>query len=89
MMLLTLETVGAVFVRQLEYQNLSTFKYSIQLKPYVNSSLKRELARKDHFKANKQIQTILQDIDVSNVDEITVVDSRGIFVELTKPANSP
>ncbi|EKK20157.1 cell wall metabolism sensor histidine kinase WalK [Fructilactobacillus florum] len=77
MMLLTLETVGAVFVRQLEYQNLSTFKYSIQLKPYVNSSLKRELARKDHFKANKQIQTILQDIDVSNVDEITVVDSRG------------
>ncbi|KRN78285.1 PAS domain-containing sensor histidine kinase [Fructilactobacillus lindneri] len=77
MLLLTLETVGAVFVRQLEYQNLNTFKESIQLKPYVNASLKKQLASRNQIKANKQIQTILQDADVSNVDEITVVDSRG------------
>ncbi|WP_395319737.1 cell wall metabolism sensor histidine kinase WalK [Fructilactobacillus frigidiflavus] len=75
MMLLTLEIVGTVFVRQLEYQNLATFKDSIQLKPYVNTSLKKQLANKNQIKANKQIRTILQDADVNNVDEITVVDA--------------
>ncbi|WP_429971705.1 cell wall metabolism sensor histidine kinase WalK [Fructilactobacillus sp. Tb1] len=75
MLLLTLEIVGTVFVRQLEYQNLNTFKESIQLKPYVNTSLKKQLASKNQIKANKQIRTILQDADVSNVDEITVVDA--------------
>ncbi|USS85941.1 cell wall metabolism sensor histidine kinase WalK [Fructilactobacillus cliffordii] len=77
MMLLTLETVGAVFVRQLEYQNLNTFKESIQLKPYINTSLKKQLANRNQIKANKQIQTILQDADVSNNAEVTVVDARG------------
>ncbi|USS88130.1 cell wall metabolism sensor histidine kinase WalK [Fructilactobacillus hinvesii] len=77
MMLLTLETVGAVFVRQLEYQNLNTFKESIQLKPYINTSLKKQLASRNQIKANKQIQTILQDADVSNNAEVTVVDARG------------
>lgn len=76
MMLLTLEIVGTVFVRQLEYQNLTTFKDSIQLKPYVNTSLKKQLTNKNQIKANKQIRTILQDADFSNVDEITVVDAR-------------
>ena len=76
MMLLTLEIVGTVFMRQLEYQNLTTFKDSIQLKPYVNTSLKKQLTNKNQIKANKQIRTILQDADFSNVDEITVVDAR-------------
>ncbi|USS84651.1 cell wall metabolism sensor histidine kinase WalK [Fructilactobacillus myrtifloralis] len=77
MMLLTLETVGAVFVRQLEYQNLNTFKASLQLKPYINTSLKKQLASRNQIKANKQIQTILQDADISNNAEVTVVDARG------------
>lgn len=74
-LLLTLETVGALFVRQLEYQNLNTFKDSIQLKPYVDTSLKKQLTDKDQVKANKQIKTLLQDADISNADQITVVDA--------------
>ncbi|KRK58068.1 cell wall metabolism sensor histidine kinase WalK [Fructilactobacillus fructivorans] len=77
MMIITLEVVGAVFVRQLEYQNLNTFKDSIQLKPYVNTSLKKQLAKKNQTDANKQIQTILEDVDTNNSDDILVVDSRG------------
>lgn len=77
MMIITLEVVGAVFVRQLEYQNLNTFKDSIQLKPYVNTYLKKQLAKKNQTDANKQIQTILEDVDTNNSDDILVVDSRG------------
>ena len=39
MLMLTLEVVGAVFVRQLERQNMTTFKQQVELPTYVNNSL--------------------------------------------------
>ena len=57
--MLTLECVGAVFVRQLEHQNLNTFKQTIELPSYVDNSLSEQLVNTNHKKANQKIRKIL------------------------------
>lgn len=78
MLMLTLESVGAIFVRQLEHQNLNTFKQTIELPSYVDNSLGEQLSRTDTKKANRQISQILSEVNNSNISEIRVVDSKGI-----------
>ena len=79
MLMLTLECVGAVFVRQLEHQNLNTFKQSIELPSYVDNSLSEQLARSDTYKANRQIRQILSEVNNNNISEIRVIDNKGII----------
>ncbi len=76
-LLVTLEIVGAVFVRQLEHQNLSTFKNQIQLQSYVTNSLITELSRSDETAADLRIKTILDDSDNTNTAQIQVIDNKG------------
>ncbi|GAY72432.1 cell wall metabolism sensor histidine kinase WalK [Lentilactobacillus kosonis] len=76
-LLLTLEIVGAVFVKQLEHQNLSTFKNQVQLQTYVSKSLTTQLSRSNVRLANRQIRTILNDAESVNSAQIQVVDSNG------------
>lgn len=78
MLLITLEVVGAVFVRQLEHQNLTTFKQQIELPSYVDNSLSTQLTRSSTTKANKEIRQILSDVNNANITEIRVIDNKGI-----------
>lgn len=81
-LMLTLECVGAVFVRQLEHQNLNTFKQTIELPSYVDNSLAEQLSRSNTKKANKQINQILSEVNNNNnISEIRVVDSKSIVRE--------
>ena len=75
--MLTLECVGAVFVRQLEHQNLNTFKQTIELPSYVDNSLSEQLVNTNHKKANQKIRKILAEVN-NNISEIRVVDSQGV-----------
>lgn len=77
MLLLTLELVGAVFVRQLETQNLNTFKQQVTLPSYVNNSLASQLNRNNTRQANRRIQQILSEINNSSISEVRVVDTKG------------
>ena len=79
MLMLTLECVVAVFVRQLEHQNLNTFKQSIELPSYVDNSLSEQLARSDTHKANRQIRQILSEVNNNNISEIRVIDNKGVI----------
>ena len=76
-LLVTLEIVGAVFVRQLEHQNLSTFTNQVQLQSYVKNSLITELSRSNKTLANRRIKTILNDSDSSYAAHIQVIDNKG------------
>lgn len=76
-LLLTLEIVGAVFVRQLEHQNLSAFTNQVQLQSYVKNSLTTELNRSNKTLANRRIKTILNDSDTGNTAQIQVIDNKG------------
>ncbi len=76
-LLLTLEIVGAVFVKQLEHQNLSTFKNQVQLQTYVSKSLTTQLSRSNTRLANRQIKTILNDSENTSSAQIQVIDSKG------------
>ena len=76
--MLTLECVGAVFVRQLEHQNLNTFKQTIELPSYVDNSLSEQLVNTNHKKANQKIRKILAEVNNNNISEIPVIDSQGV-----------
>ena len=78
MLMLTLECVGAVFVRQMEHQNLNTFKQTIELPSYVDNSLSEQLVNTNHKKANQKIRKILAEVNNNNISEIRVIDSQGV-----------
>ena len=78
MLMLTLECVGAIFVRQLEHQNLNTFKQTIELPSYVDNSLSEQLVNTNHKKANQKIRKILAEVNNNNISEIRVIDSQGV-----------
>ncbi|KIS03398.1 cell wall metabolism sensor histidine kinase WalK [Paucilactobacillus wasatchensis] len=78
MLLITLEVVGAVFVRQLEHQNLSTFEQQVELPSYVDNSLSDQLVRSSTTKTNAKIRDILSDVNNANISEIRVIDNKGV-----------
>lgn len=78
-LLVTLELVGAFFVKRLEQQNLATFRTQIALPAYVNDSLTQQLISTDQTKANSDIHTILTSINNTSISEIEVIDSSGII----------
>lgn len=79
MLMLTLEVVGAVFVRQLEHQKLANFKQQIELPSYIDNSLATQLTSTDTKTANKEIKTILARVNNTSITEIRVVDAKGII----------
>ena len=78
-LLVTLELVGAFFVKRLEQQNLATFRTQIALPAYVNDSLTQQLISTEQTKANSDIHTILTSINNASISEIEVIDSSGII----------
>ncbi len=64
-------------MRQLERQNLQTFKDQVQLQSYVQKSLTSELAKSNITLANRRIKTILNDSDNTNPAQIQVIDKKG------------
>lgn len=77
LLLITLEIVGAIFVKQLESKNIQDFKQSVQIPTYIDNSLSEQLTVSSTHKANGQIKTILSNYNNTNVDKIQVVDSKG------------
>lgn len=89
MLIITLEIVGAVFVQQLESQNLRTFKNQISLQRYVSTNLTNELSRTSTTSANKQIRILLSDANIPSTAnaEIRVIDNKGT-IRGTNEANN-
>lgn len=75
LLMITLEIIGAYFVKQLEEQNIETFKQQVQTPVYVNNQLSNQLLKSDTATANKAIANILSDLN--NSADIRVVDSKG------------
>ncbi|MCI1276195.1 MAG: cell wall metabolism sensor histidine kinase WalK [Pediococcus acidilactici] len=79
LLVVTLEVVGVIFVRQLETQNLSQFKSQVQLQPYVENEISAQLERSNMKKANDQIADIIGNINNQNITEIRVIDAKGVI----------
>lgn len=75
LLMITLEIIGAYFVKQLEEQNIETFKQQVQTPVYVNNQLSNQLLKSDTATANKSIANILSDLN--NSADIRVVDSKS------------
>lgn len=78
-LIVTLELVGAFFVRQLEQQSLSTFRNQITLPAYVDDSLTQQLASSNQSNVNQNIHTILNSTNNAAISEIQIFDTVGIL----------
>ncbi|WP_440971385.1 cell wall metabolism sensor histidine kinase WalK [Pediococcus pentosaceus] len=79
LLVVTLEVVGVIFVRQLETQNLNQFKTQVQLQPYVENEISTQLERANTKSANSQISDIIGNINNQNITEIRVIDAKGVI----------
>lgn len=79
LLVVTLEVVGVIFVRQLGTQNLNQFKTQVQLQPYVENEISTQLERANTKSANSQISDIIGNINNQNITEIRVIDAKGVI----------
>jgi two-component system sensor histidine kinase VicK len=73
----TVELIGAYFVRSLEQQNVETFKTSLNVDTYIQNKLETDLMRTDTSAANSDIKTTISQAEIANSAELQVVDAKG------------
>ena len=78
-LIVTLELVGAFFVRQLEQQSLASFRDQIALPAYVDDSLTQQLASNSQSKVNQNVHTILNSTNNAAISEVQVFDTAGVL----------
>ena len=77
LLLVTVELIGAYFVRSLEQQNVETFKTSLNVDTYIQNKLETDLMRTDTSAANSDIKTTISQAEIANSAELQVVDAKG------------
>ena len=77
LLLVTVELIGAYFVRSLEQQNVETFKTSLNVDTYIQNKLETDLMRTDTTTANSDIKTTISQAEIANSAELQVVDAKG------------
>ncbi|MFD1485469.1 cell wall metabolism sensor histidine kinase WalK [Lacticaseibacillus baoqingensis] len=77
LLLVTVELIGAYFVRSLEQQNVETFKTSLNVDTYIQNKLGADLMRTDTSAANADIKTTINQAEITNTAELQVVDAKG------------
>lgn len=77
LVLITVELIGAYFVKQLEQQNIDSFKSRITIENYIQDQLAVDLAKKDTSSANSDIRNLLSESSIANSADIQVVDVKG------------
>ncbi|MCD2255614.1 cell wall metabolism sensor histidine kinase WalK [Agrilactobacillus fermenti] len=88
LLLITLEIIGAFFIKSLERQNIRDFEDSIQIQPYVDNQLATELLKSNESESNKNIKNIItSDINNSSITELQVVDNKGVIRGTTNVNN--
>ncbi|WP_125761602.1 cell wall metabolism sensor histidine kinase WalK [Companilactobacillus hulinensis] len=80
-LIVTIEIIGAYFVRQLEQQNVSQFEDSVVVPAYDLNQISTNLTDNDD-KTRTNISNVIQDFarNDSNITDIQVVDRNGIIV---------
>ncbi|WP_225047971.1 cell wall metabolism sensor histidine kinase WalK [Lacticaseibacillus kribbianus] len=77
LLLVTVEIIGAYFVRSLEQQNVETFKTSINLDPYLQEKLATDLMSDNESSADDNMKITISQADVANTATVVVVDDKG------------
>lgn len=76
-LLITVEIIGAYFVKQLEQQNIDSFKSRINIENYIQDQLAIDLENTDTDTANSNINDLISESNIANSADIQVVDAKG------------
>ena len=77
LLVVTLEMIGAYFVKTLEQQNIEHFKTSVNVDSYIQDKLAADLLRTDTDNANDDIKSTLSQADIANSADLQVIDAKG------------
>lgn len=85
LLLVSIEIIGAVFIRQLERSTITSFQETVNHQVEgVASNLSAEMAKPDSTEKYETIKNVLSDFAKSDVIEARVVDEKGIIMATTK-----
>lgn len=85
LLLVSIQIIGAVFIRQLEQSTITSFQDTVNHQVEgVASNLSSEMAKPDSEEKNDTIKNVLNDFAKSDVIEARVVDEKGIILATTK-----
>ena len=76
LLVVTLEMIGAYFVKTLEQQNIEQFKTSVNVDSYIQDKLAADLLRTDTDNANDDIKSTLSQADIANSADLQVIDAK-------------
>ncbi|WDF82732.1 cell wall metabolism sensor histidine kinase WalK [Lacticaseibacillus pabuli] len=77
LLLITVEIIGAYFVKQLEQQNIDSFKSRITIENYIQDQLATDLDSGDTESANSNIRDLISESSIANSADIQVIDLKG------------
>ncbi|KRO16286.1 cell wall metabolism sensor histidine kinase WalK [Lacticaseibacillus saniviri] len=77
LLLVTVEIIGAYFVRSLEQQNVDTFKTSINIDPYIQDKLATDLMQEGNETSDRDIKSTISQAEVANSGQVQVIDAKG------------
>lgn len=77
LLMVTVEIIGAYFVKQLEQQNIDSFKSRITIENYIQDQLATDLQDGNTTAANSNIRDLLNESSIANTADIQVVDAKG------------
>ncbi|MBP2057497.1 two-component system sensor histidine kinase VicK [Lactobacillus colini] len=79
LLLATIEIVGAYFTRQLEQSSIESFETSIQIPNIITNQITNQLNRPNTQNANSQLSQIVSNYNNDAINQITVVDNKGVI----------
>lgn len=77
LLLITVEIIGAYFVKQLEQQNIDSFKSRITIENYIQDQLATDLESSDTETADGNIRDLISESNIANSADIQVIDLKG------------
>lgn len=77
LLLVTVEIIGAYFVKTLEQQNVESFKQSLNIDPYLQDKLASDLLIQSSKDADSAIKATISQADVANASTVEVIDAKG------------
>ncbi|MDR3191306.1 MAG: cell wall metabolism sensor histidine kinase WalK [Lactobacillaceae bacterium] len=80
-LVVTLELIGAFFIRQLEQRSLADFRQQIALPAYASDAILQQLESKSEKtgEVNSNIHNLLTSINNASIADIKVVDAEGVI----------
>ncbi|MGX4687015.1 cell wall metabolism sensor histidine kinase WalK [Vagococcus sp. JNUCC 83] len=86
LLMISIEIIGAIFIRVLETSTIQTFEYNITNQvETLATNLSSEISKKDDSQQESNLKRILDEFSKNDILEVRLVDDKGIVIATSDP----